>query len=327
MVGALAAAACAGRVVPAPEPAPLPGPKKVETPLCAASSSSSLPGVTLAFRAQQCEFTPRQLQAGIALPYRLRVERPPGAVTSEPLDSGGCQRPGAAGLLLFEEVRGAGQRYCLCDVGLCAPGKRPRVELPEGEWDGELHWDGLSWLGPSDFKNPKGSAFPPGRYEAIVRSRGTLHGPDGDQPFEVEAILPIRVLGDPQPEPPPPPSPPPPAHPPAKPEPRVLPIPSREAGTDKDVQRVHHCEADGDCALYFRGHACVPTDPVGIRRGEETLARSLYPMSRPVACGMGGPQYHALQDEVEYRYQPACRQRQCVVLDRGPPEGLFRRIR
>jgi hypothetical protein len=157
---------------------------------CAVTGESSLPGVSIAFRMPvNCTFTVAQALAGIAIPYDVVVTNDVAGVILTPQNAGGCGLPGNSGLIVFEQLAGNGQSYCLCDTGLCGPASLPPVTLRAGSYAGAFSWDGKNWNGPSDTGNPKGAPFPPGTYTLTVRATGT----GGGSTFVVSATLAIRL--------------------------------------------------------------------------------------------------------------------------------------
>ncbi len=157
---------------------------------CSVTTSSSLPGVSIVFRAPvTCTFTLAQAQAGIMIPYDVVVASDVPNVVSAPQDAGGCGAPGSSGLIVFEQLGGGGQSYCVCDTGLCAPGSRPPVTVHAGSYGGIFSWSGRNWAGPSDTGNPMGAAFPAGSYALTVSARGTRGGAS----FAVTTTLTIRL--------------------------------------------------------------------------------------------------------------------------------------
>jgi hypothetical protein len=155
---------------------------------CSVTSSSSLPGVSIVFRTPvTCSFTLAQARAGIMIPYDVVVASDVTGVVPAPQDAGGCGSPGASGLIVFEQLAGGGQSYCLCDTGLCAPGSPSPVTLRAGSYAGVFSWTGHNWGGPSDTGNPMGAAFPAGSYSLTVSARGTQSGAS----FAVAATLTI----------------------------------------------------------------------------------------------------------------------------------------
>jgi hypothetical protein len=158
--------------------------------MCAVTSVSSLPGVSIAFHPPvACAFTLAQAQAGIAIPYDLVVASDVANVAPRAQDAGGCGQPGSSGLILFERLEGGGQSYCLCDTGLCAPTPPPPTTLHAGTYASSFSWDGKNWSGPSDTGNPQGAPFPPGDYTLTVSATGT----QGATSFAVSATLAIRL--------------------------------------------------------------------------------------------------------------------------------------
>lgn len=156
---------------------------------CSDSRASSLPGVSLSISGP-CTFTLAQARAGIAVPYALTIAADVSGVVPLPQDAGGCGRPGPSGLILFENLDGGGQRYCLCDTGLCLPPSQTPVTLRAGTYAGSFRWDGVNWFGPSDTGNPKGAAFPAGAYQLRVSATGKVAGAN----FAVAATYPIRLV-------------------------------------------------------------------------------------------------------------------------------------
>ena len=163
------------------------------TPLgwCSTDWSSSLAGVTIEFRAPvTCTFSVAQAAAGITIPYDVVVANDVFDVIPAPLDAGGCGQPGSSGLIVLEQLTGAGQSYCVCDTGLCAPNPQPATTLHAGRYGAAFSWDGRNWNGPSDTGNPKGAAFPPGAYSLTVRAAGTQRS----SRFALSATLAIRLI-------------------------------------------------------------------------------------------------------------------------------------
>ena len=144
---------------------------------CIATSTSSLPGVSFALRTPvTCTFTLAEAQAGISIPYDVVVASDVTGVVPAPQDAGGCGAPGTSGLIVFEQLAGSGQSYCLCDTGLCVPGSPPAVTLRAGSYGTGFSWTGRNWSGPSDTGNPMGAAFPAGSYTLTLSAKGTKDG-------------------------------------------------------------------------------------------------------------------------------------------------------
>ena len=127
---------------------------------CAVTSQSSLAGVSIVFRAPiVCSFTLAEAQAGISIPYDVVVAQDVAGVTPLPQDGGQCGQPGASGLIVFEQLAGSGQKYCLCDTGLCMPPQGSAVTLHAAEYPASFKWDGRNWNGPSDTGNLRALRF------------------------------------------------------------------------------------------------------------------------------------------------------------------------
>jgi hypothetical protein len=160
------------------------------SPSCSFTSTSTLGPVAFGFDASVCTFTVAQAQAGIAIPYSVYVNLPSvHGIVPATQDAGGCQAPGPSKLIVFESLEGAGQSYCLCDVGLCANVTPPPVTLFGGKYTSDFHWQGRNWAGPSDTGNPMGAPFPPGRYTLRISAKGTANGTS----FDVEAAMDITL--------------------------------------------------------------------------------------------------------------------------------------
>ncbi len=85
-----------------------------------------MPGVSIVFRSPvTCTYTLAQAQGGIMIPYDVVVASDVAGVTPARQDAGNCGAPGSSGLVVFEQVAGGGQSYCLCDTGL-SPRARSR---------------------------------------------------------------------------------------------------------------------------------------------------------------------------------------------------------
>lgn len=159
---------------------------------CTTTASSTLPGVAISFPDAPCRFTLAQAQAGVQLSYEVVVDQTLGGVLPRAQDAGGCGTPGDSGLIVFERLTGAGQRYCLCDRGLCPP-QLSLTTVQPGRHAGSITWDGRNWTGPSDSSNPKGAPFPAGDYEFSVSAVGTWRVQGTDQPFEVVGTLRVTL--------------------------------------------------------------------------------------------------------------------------------------
>ena len=157
------------------------------------SATSNLPGVSLDLSGNPPVLTLAQAERGVTFLYRARIESPLPAVTSMPLDAGGCDQPDASGLSIFETITGD-HTYCLCDTGRCGRGNST-VDLVPGVHEASFEWDGREWFGPSDTQNPKGDPFPPGTYEVRVTASGTYRDDGGAEvPWEAVARVGLHLV-------------------------------------------------------------------------------------------------------------------------------------
>ena len=139
-------------------------------------SESNLPGVCIRMDAQDGLYSLDQAATGISIPYTIIVEEDVDDVVPLPQDAGQCGQPGPSGLIVFEQLTGNGQSYCICDQGLCmGPDETPRT-IPAGGTVAAFEWTGRNWGGPSDTGNPLGEPFPAGIYTLRVSAVGTVDG-------------------------------------------------------------------------------------------------------------------------------------------------------
>jgi hypothetical protein len=144
---------------------------------CNGGTSSNLPGVQLAFPDQPCSYTAAEVAAGIEIVYDEVITEALSGLSPADGDAGGCARPDDAGLIVSYRIEGAGQSYCLCDTGLCAPQSTVTTTV-EGTHTRQIPWDGRNWNGPSDTGNPEGAAFPSGTYTITLGASGTYRASD-----------------------------------------------------------------------------------------------------------------------------------------------------
>lgn len=162
---------------------------------CTRGGSSTLPGVRIDFCASRTTFSLAEAAAGITIPYQLVADREMTGVYTRQQDGGGCGQPGASGLILLEVLSGNGQRYCLCDIGLCRlPPSDIQTTVRVGTYPATFPWDGRNWTGPSDFNQPKGAPFPAGDYLLTVSSIGQIDEGSSRRDFAVTSTLPIRLV-------------------------------------------------------------------------------------------------------------------------------------
>jgi hypothetical protein len=164
---------------------------------CNGGTSSTLPGVQLAFPDQPCSYTAAEVAAGIEIAYNEVITSAVAGVKPAPGDAAGCAQPDDAGLIVSYQIGGQGQSYCLCDTGLCAP-QTSITTTVVGTHTRQFPWDGRNWFGPSDTGNPKGAAFPPGTYMITLGASGTYGTSDagvdgGAAKFSVTASRSITI--------------------------------------------------------------------------------------------------------------------------------------
>jgi hypothetical protein len=144
---------------------------------CNGAASSDLPGVQLVFPDQPCSYTAADVAAGIEIVYAEVITTADANVKSTAGDAGGCAQPDDAGLIVSYQISGAGQSYCLCDTGLCAPQSSVTTTVL-GSHTRQIPWDGRNWSGPSDTDNREGASFPPGTYTIALSATGTYDNVD-----------------------------------------------------------------------------------------------------------------------------------------------------
>jgi hypothetical protein len=162
---------------------------------CGGGASSNLPGVQLAFPDQPCSYTTAEVAAGIEIVYDEVITAAVAGLTPAAGDAGGCAQPDDAGLIVGYRISGAGQNYCLCDTGLCAP-RSTVTGTVVGSHTRQIPWDGRNWNGPSDTGNREGAAFPPGTYTITLTasgSRASDAGVDAGGTFSVTASRSITI--------------------------------------------------------------------------------------------------------------------------------------
>jgi hypothetical protein len=158
---------------------------------CNGGTSSNLPGVQLVFPDLPCSYTKAQVAAGIEIAYDEVITTAVAGV-SPATYVGGCLRPDDAGLIVTYQIAGAGQTYCICDSGLCAPQTFVTTTVV-GTHARQIPWDGRNWTGPSDTNNQEGAAFPPGTYTITLTATGTRQPSDAGGTFWVTASRSITI--------------------------------------------------------------------------------------------------------------------------------------
>ena len=121
----------------------------------------------LAFPDQPCSYTKAEVAAGIEIAYDEVITA--AARQAEPGDAtpAAALRPDDAGLIVSYRIAGAGQSYCLCDTGLCAPQTFVTTTVV-GTHARQIPWDGRNWYRPVRHQQPGGRRLPT---RAPIRSR------------------------------------------------------------------------------------------------------------------------------------------------------------
>jgi len=159
---------------------------------CNGGTSSNLPGVELTFPDQPCSYTAAEVAAGIQIVYDEVITAALSGLSPAAGDAGGCGRADDAGLIVGYQISGAGQSYCLCDTGLCAPQSAVTTTVV-GNHTRQIPWDGRNWNGPSDTANREGAAFPPGTYTIALTASGSRQATDAGGTFSVTASRSITI--------------------------------------------------------------------------------------------------------------------------------------
>ncbi|WP_339687945.1 hypothetical protein [Gimesia maris] len=149
--------------------------------------------ISIEFSKKAYHFSLAEVSKGITIDYTIRVKQDIYNVIPRPQDDGFVSGPGPGGLFPFEKISGNGQSYSLRDLGLGPQNEKPARTIKKGVYAISFEWEGHNWTGPSDFDNPKGDPFPPGRYILTVRIVGEVETVQRKKPYDiansVEVIL------------------------------------------------------------------------------------------------------------------------------------------
>ena len=172
------------------------GAKCIDRAKCVGEATSTLPGVSIAFKPGPCSWTLDEAMNGESAYFTLTVADDLPGVSPEPSGWGWCDKPGPSGLFTSFVLFGGGQSYCICDSGLCEPPTSgpPPVTLKAGTYDGFLNWQPINWSGPSDYNAPKGAPFPPGDYALVVSAIGHRDVDGVPTPFKVSATWNVTIV-------------------------------------------------------------------------------------------------------------------------------------
>ena len=167
----------------------------VPTSACAPVYTGSIPGATLDLSQTPCVFSISAAKGVFSLPYKIHVAS--AQKLSVPATNGcnATPTPETGAVVLETVVAGGGQKWCVCDVGLCQVQTPPFTPTIPGDYTVDFTWDGKNWFGPSDTGNQPGPAFPTGTYEFRVSIAGKHQHEDGTTvPFAATAVLPIELV-------------------------------------------------------------------------------------------------------------------------------------
>ena len=149
------------------------------------SSLEPLPEVSIDFTTTRTTWTTAEVANGLQIEYVVKIDRDVANVHPAPQDAGWCGDPGPSGLILFEDLRGNGQLYCGCDVGLCLEMPVEYKNLKKGVYPGFFEWDGRNSTGGTSPLRPKGDPFPPGRYTLTLSAVGLRRVANQEKYFKV----------------------------------------------------------------------------------------------------------------------------------------------
>ena len=153
------------------------------------TNRSTLPGVCIEFTTEKTTWTAAEAASGLQIEYVVKIDDDTEGIQPVAQDAGECDMPGPSGLILFEDLRGDGHRYCLCDQGYCEGLPLEHSTLHKGIYPGAFEWDGRNWTGSSDIGVSKGDPFPPGRYTLTVSAVGRRRIEERETDFEVVGVF------------------------------------------------------------------------------------------------------------------------------------------
>ncbi|AUX27293.1 hypothetical protein SOCEGT47_078770 [Sorangium cellulosum] len=140
----------------------------------------TIPGVKLSITSSRCVYFMGE-HAEFVYEVTTDASVPPIDIAAS-TGCGRCTKPSSDPLSFVSyqisgtSVDGEPQRYCLCDVGCCAPDEATTVEVDATVATDTIRWSGRQWDGPSDTGNPEGAAFAPGSYDVVVTFDGGAQG-------------------------------------------------------------------------------------------------------------------------------------------------------
>jgi hypothetical protein len=139
--------------------------------------------IAVKFDMEHHVLTRAEAAKGVKFHYRIIVkENLPGMI---PISQTSAGLPSPNNLMPLAKLHGDGQLYAILDVGLGPPVPRKPQTINKGVYKQTLEWDGKNWTGPSDFNNPKGKPFPPGKYTLTVSMIGEKQTPQGLKSYRI----------------------------------------------------------------------------------------------------------------------------------------------
>lgn len=161
-------------------------------PVCSTQTSiSTLAGVRISFPDGPCGFSLNEALATIMIPYDVVIEVEVSGINSVPHYCGNT--PGPSGLIVFEELGGGDQKYCICDPGVCAVSPPMFTTLHAGTYRSSFVWSGRNYLGSSPPDASGGAPFASGTYSLSMTSIGTLMSDGGFQQYSISATRSVVI--------------------------------------------------------------------------------------------------------------------------------------
>lgn len=156
------------------------------------AETSNLPGVRLSFPDDPCAISQSSALAGIAIPYDVVIDNDVMGINSVPHYCGNAAGP--SGLIVFEELAGGAEKYCVCEGGSCPPSPPSFVALSRGTYRSSFVWNGRNFQGPSTADASLGTPFPRGTYTLTITSVGSWNADGGFQQFSISATRQLQVF-------------------------------------------------------------------------------------------------------------------------------------
>ncbi|MBN1959579.1 MAG: hypothetical protein JW841_01420 [Deltaproteobacteria bacterium] len=148
------------------------GKEETEQIICYSLTQSDLPGVSIEFPHQSCDYTIEQAQLGFYVDYIVKINETITDVIPRALDTGDCEKPGPSGLVIHYQFGDDPYVYCQCNTQLCTNEPLATVTLEPGEFASHVWVQARQWQGPSDTNEMPGDPFPVGEYDVILVAEG-----------------------------------------------------------------------------------------------------------------------------------------------------------